>query len=64
MIEYYGGDIPCSCFRHRDGECQLAIPVGDNDDELVLVARLWKWSNKSMEISSSRPVGGNRFVFC
>lgn len=44
MIEHYRDDIRVSIFRHWDGACQLAVPVDDNDDERIAVARLGEWS--------------------
>lgn len=44
MIDHYRGYIRVSRFRHRDGPGRLAVAVSDNDDELIIIVRLWEWS--------------------
>lgn len=44
MIEQYGSDVRGSRFTHRDGTCQLAVSVGDDDYKLIVVGSLGECS--------------------
>lgn len=44
MIDHHGSDIRGGRFRHWDGACSVAVSVGDNDDGLIIFARLREWS--------------------